>query len=72
MVGVPNQTQLDNVKQDTVQWDSKAHRVFLVDSNGITLQGSDGTNSFVTIRAKHSKPILLKSENNDVYIEQRE
>jgi len=32
----------------------------------ITAQGSDGTNSFVTIRAEHNYPIILKSEHKDV------
>ena len=27
MVGVPTQEQLDNVKQNLVQWDEDAHRV---------------------------------------------
>jgi len=31
----------------------------------ITAQGSDGTNTFVTIRAKHHYPLILKSENHD-------
>jgi len=31
----------------------------------ITAQGSDGTNSFVTIRAEHHNPIILKSEHDD-------
>ncbi len=31
----------------------------------ITAQGSDGTNSFVTIRAEHLTPLILKSENAD-------
>jgi len=31
----------------------------------ITAQGSDGTNSFVTIRAEHLQPIVLKAENHD-------
>ena len=31
----------------------------------ITASGSDGTNSFVTIRAEHHIPIILKSEHKD-------
>ena len=32
----------------------------------ITAQGSDGTNTFITIRATHSEPLILKSEDDDV------
>ena len=32
----------------------------------IVSQGSDGTNTFITIRATHTEPLLLKSENDDV------
>ena len=32
----------------------------------ITAQGSDGTNTFVTIRAAHHYPIILKAEDDDI------
>lgn len=34
MVGTPSETQIQNVKQDTVQWTATAHRVILVDTTG--------------------------------------
>lgn len=34
MVGTPTTEQLNNVKQDTVQWSAKSHRVTQVDSSG--------------------------------------
>ena len=33
----------------------------------ITGQGSDGTNTWVTIRAKHAEPLLLKTEQEDEF-----
>ena len=32
----------------------------------VTAQGSDGTNTFITIRAKHGSPLILKSEQDDI------
>ncbi len=37
MVGAPNQTQLDNIKQDTVQWADKAYRVKIAGTGDTTV-----------------------------------
>jgi len=36
----PTAEELNNVKQETVQWDAKAHRVIAIDSDGDAI-GSD-------------------------------
>jgi len=49
MVGTPTATQLNNVKQDLVQWDADAHRTTNVNSSGELLGNiSDSGNSSTT------------------------
>jgi len=42
----PTSSELDNVKQDTVQWAAKAHRTTLVDSVGedVSVSSNEGNN----------------------------
>jgi len=45
--------ELNGVKQDTIQWDAKAHRVTILDSNGNELGIDRVTNSLQTIISAH-------------------
>ena len=41
MTGTPTADQLNNVKQNTVQWDADAHRQVLVDDSGNVIDSSN-------------------------------
>ena len=60
MVGVPTQELLDNVKQDTVQWNSKSHRVNLVDStDGESIESKEGNVSKLNIQDNNGETLLV-------------
>ena len=60
----PTADELNGVKQDTVQWPAKAHRVYIIGDDGSSAISKEGNFNQISTSDENSRQLL-----NDILIE---